>query len=234
MLSGLTLAVLNFRKDRLLRWEIQQRVEDAARTNRQLEEHNLELARAAELAREAKESARRAEQAKGRFLAMASHDLRQPLQAVSLLNGTLQRMVKDPQIKQALGRQDEAIGSMSQLLNALLEDDPDVRNATRMLLATEGYAVVTAASLAEARQRLHESGGTDLLVTDFHLAAGETGVEVISRLREESGTTLKAVLLTGDSSSAVRDLAQDPDLRLVSKPVQAEAFLEIVREQLAG
>jgi len=52
----------------------------------------------------------------------------------------------------------------------LVEDDSDVRNATRMLLKTEGYEVMTAASLAETLQRLRESRNTDL--TDFHLAAG--------------------------------------------------------------
>jgi len=83
-------------------------------------------------------------------------------------------------------------------------------------------------------QQLHASRGTDLLVTDFHLAAGETGVHVISRLREELGAPLKAVLFTGDTSAAVKDLAHDPNLRIVSKPVQAEAFLELVRALLAA
>jgi signal transduction histidine kinase len=121
MLSGLTLTVLTFRRSRRLQQEIQRRAEEAARANEQLEERNLELARAGELARGAKEEARRAEQAKGRFLATASHDLRQPLQAVSLLNGTLRRMVKDADVTEALRQQDEAIGVMSKLLNALLD-----------------------------------------------------------------------------------------------------------------
>ncbi len=418
---GLLLAVVNARRSWGLQLEIQQRAEDVARANRLLEARNVELARAGEVAREAREEARRAERAKGRFLATASHDLRQPLQAVSLLNGTLRRMVQDPQIAEALRQQDEAIGTVSQLLNALLdiskleagviqpepktisvsrvlatlgqefqgiaaskglelqiaaceahvhtdpdlleqvlrnlvsnaikytrggwvrlraapdppwvnievmdsgigipadqlqligeefyqigvpsnstregyglglsivkrlvkllgielrvsselgkgsvfclrilqsteapdderqptaagatregiatnasillvEDDPDVRNATRMLLRTEGYEVVTAASLAETLQRLGESGSIDLLVTDFHLAAGETGVQVIERVREELSAPLKAVLITGDSSSAIKELAQDVNLRIISKPVQAEEFLEVVRD----
>jgi CheY-like chemotaxis protein len=83
-------------------------------------------------------------------------------------------------------------------------------------------------------QSLRENRRTDLLVTDFHLAGGETGVQVISRLRQELGATLKAILITGDTSSAVKELAHDPNLRILSKPVQAEAFLELVRSLLAA
>lgn len=71
--------------------------------------------------REAHAAADRANQSKGRFLATASHDLRQPLQALSLLNGTLRRLVQDPDAHEVLGQQEQAIGAMSRLLNALLD-----------------------------------------------------------------------------------------------------------------
>jgi len=73
------------------------------------------------LADQARESADRANQGKSRFLATASHDLRQPLQTLALINGTLRRMVTDTQAMEALAQQDQAIGSMSRLLNALLD-----------------------------------------------------------------------------------------------------------------
>lgn len=151
MLSGLFLAVLNFRKGRRLQWEIQRRADDAAQANRQLEERNVELARAGELAREAKEEARRAEQAKGRFLATASHDLRQPLQAVSLLNGTLRRMVKNPEITDALRQQDGAIRSMSQLLNALL----DISKLEAGVIEPEPRVLLISRVLATMEQEFH-------------------------------------------------------------------------------
>ena len=55
-----------------------------------------ESRRAADAARE---SADRANQAKSRFLATASHDLRQPLQSLSLLNGALRRASLDPETR---------------------------------------------------------------------------------------------------------------------------------------
>ena len=69
----------------------------------------------------AREVADRANLAKSRFLATASHDLRQPLQTLSLLNGMLRRLAIDRDIAEALGRQEQAIAAMSRLLNALLD-----------------------------------------------------------------------------------------------------------------
>src|ERR1017187_2585641 len=69
----------------------------------------------------ARESADRANQGKSRFLATASHDLRQPLQTLALLNGSLRRLVTDPDAAEALSQQEQAIGAMSRLLNALLD-----------------------------------------------------------------------------------------------------------------
>jgi protein-histidine pros-kinase len=77
--------------------------------------------RAREVADEARESADRANQGKSRFLATASHDLRQPLQTLALLNGTLRRLVTDADAAEALAQQELAIGAMSRLLNALLD-----------------------------------------------------------------------------------------------------------------
>lgn len=114
----------------------------------------------------------------------------------------------------------------------LVEDDPGVRNATSLLLKVEGYRVLAAGSLEEAVQKARENAALDLLVTDYHLADGHTGLEVIAALRAIVGEGLKAVMVTGDTSSTIRDLAADPRVRFASKPVQADALLLSVRELL--
>ena len=79
----------------------------------------------------------------------------------------------------------------------LVEDDAAVMNATTLLLETEGYQVAPAASLAEALKQASRNVRIDLLVTDFHLADGETGTRVITSLRAALDRPLKAVLMTG-------------------------------------
>jgi PAS domain S-box-containing protein len=71
--------------------------------------------------RAASEEAARASQIKSRFLATASHDLRQPLQALQLLNASLQRKQSDPDVLEIITRQQHAIDTMTELLNALLD-----------------------------------------------------------------------------------------------------------------
>lgn len=59
--------------------------------------------------------------AKSRFLAAASHDLRQPLQTIRLLNASLMKLAGDPQLTALIERQSEAIGIMTRQLNGLLD-----------------------------------------------------------------------------------------------------------------
>jgi len=111
----------------------------------------------------------------------------------------------------------------------LVEDDASVRDATRMLLRVEGYRVTAVASLAEALHSVRQEGVPELLITDYHLAEGELGTQVIAALRAQTGTELKAVLITGDTSAIIKELAADPHLRITSKPVNAEELLELLR-----
>ena len=116
----------------------------------------------------------------------------------------------------------------------VVEDNESVRRATCLLLELEGYHVTPAASLSEALQHVQQGHGVDLLISDYHLNDGETGTQVISALRQILGISLKAVLTTGDTSSAVKQLPRDPYLRITSKPIKAEELLTLLRALLAA
>ena len=76
---------------------------------------------AADALKAAEHKARLANIAKSRFLAAASHDLRQPLQTLALLQGQLAKHVEGARGQELVGRFDESVGTMSGLLNALLD-----------------------------------------------------------------------------------------------------------------
>jgi two-component system CheB/CheR fusion protein len=69
----------------------------------------------------AKRQAELATVAKSRFLAAASHDLRQPLQTLTLLQGLLANKVGGERKQKLVERIDEALGAMTGMLNTLLD-----------------------------------------------------------------------------------------------------------------
>jgi CheY-like chemotaxis protein len=90
------------------------------------------------------------------------------------------------------------------------------------------------ASLAEALLSVKEQGAPQLLITDYHLREGELGTQVIAALRAKVAADLRSVLITGDTSAAIKKLHDDPHLRIASKPINAEELLSMLEELLAA
>jgi len=69
----------------------------------------------------AKSEAERANIGKSRFLAAASHDLRHPLQTITLLQGMLEKRVHDEATLKLVHRLDETVSTMASMLDKLLD-----------------------------------------------------------------------------------------------------------------
>jgi PAS domain S-box-containing protein len=115
----------------------------------------------------------------------------------------------------------------------LIEDDPAVRNATRMLLKVSGYRVLVADSNRTALEQARAHPEIAVLIADYHLAAGETGMQVIAAIRTLLCKPLKAVLMTGDTSSTIQGATEDRLLRRASKPINANELLALLQELVA-
>jgi CheY-like chemotaxis protein len=152
--------------------------------------------------------------------------------AFSLLLPASTNRVKSPYVRSE--RTPACQPHVGEPLVLLVDDDQAVRDATRMLLSVAGYRVTAVASLTEALDTTRSDARFDLLITDYHLSEGETGLQVITALRERFGPALKAVLITADTSSAIKDLPLDPCLRIISKPISADELLTLLRELLAN
>jgi two-component system, chemotaxis family, CheB/CheR fusion protein len=69
----------------------------------------------------ARAAAEKANLAKSRFLAAASHDLRQPLQTIAFVTGLLGKYVEGEKAESLLKRLDDTLHSMTGMLNTLLD-----------------------------------------------------------------------------------------------------------------
>jgi two-component system CheB/CheR fusion protein len=69
----------------------------------------------------AQQSSDAANAAKSRFLAAASHDLRQPLQAMALLQALLAKTISNEKQQALVARMGDTVGAISSMLNTLLD-----------------------------------------------------------------------------------------------------------------
>ena len=116
----------------------------------------------------------------------------------------------------------------------LVEDNTSLRLALSRLLRLKGYHVTAVESTMEALQHVQGEPCIDLLICDYHLRDGETGSEVVARLRQMLGAPLRALIITGDTSSAMKKLPRDSHLRIASKPIDSEELVRLVRSLLAA
>ncbi|MGE5545435.1 MAG: sensor histidine kinase [Solirubrobacterales bacterium] len=116
----------------------------------------LRAAQAAETA--ARQEAERASQAKSRFLAAASHDLRQPYQALRLYHAVLQQACKDEFRSSVLARMETAMASGEALLQSLLDISTLEAGLIVPKMAAASIAEVLAGIDAKNRVTAEEKG----------------------------------------------------------------------------
>ena len=83
-----------------------------------LRNENLELV---EELRKQKEEAEQANNAKTKFLAAASHDLRQPLHALALFTSVLDESIQYPKVRKVVDQINASVNALQNLFNALLD-----------------------------------------------------------------------------------------------------------------
>jgi len=134
-------------------------------------------------------------------------------------------------------RQSAVIGAAADVsgLVILIEDDVNVANAWGLLLEAEGYRVATARSAVEAETAVkHLSQQPDLIISDYHLLDGSTGIEAIAMIRNEYGTDIPAFIVTGDTTKMVQQAKLTPNCIIMNKPVDTDQLLKAARTAIAS
>jgi len=100
----------------------------------------------------------------------------------------------------------------------VVDDDAEVRDATRDLLISWKCAVVTAGSLDEAID-VAEDEDIDMIVADYDLGDGHTGLDVIDALNGNPGERIRALIITGDVNPGDLGRLREGPYPVLSKPV---------------
>jgi two-component system KDP operon response regulator KdpE len=116
---------------------------------------------------------------------------------------------------------------MSLLRILLLEDDRELRTTLASALRVEGYELLCAASLAEARALLIHAEPVDLVLLDLGLPDGD-GAELLAQLRRGRNTPVLIISAREQDAHKVRLLDAGADDYLV-KPFSISELLARMR-----
>lgn len=110
----------------------------------------------------------------------------------------------------------------------VVEDDPLVAMAMRLVLQDLDCDVLLADSASEAEAAIRAAGAVDLILADFRLPGGVDGIETVGRVRVIVGAEVLAGIITGDLSTEVEARATAAGARCLIKPVRPADLAALV------
>ncbi|MCU0843215.1 MAG: response regulator, partial [Thiobacillaceae bacterium] len=111
--------------------------------------------------------------------------------------------------------------NLEHALVAFIDDDQAILEAMVELLANWGIEVAAGQDVVQVLGDLHELGRPpDLIVSDYRLGGGGTGMDAIAALREAFGAELPAILITGDTAPETIQAITASGLPVLHKPIK--------------
>ncbi|WP_234685290.1 MASE1 domain-containing protein [Bradyrhizobium monzae] len=115
----------------------------------------------------------------------------------------------------------------------VIADAPIVQEGTGGLLGRWGYTVLTTGSDEAALIRLAErQQRPDLIISDYHLANGKTGIRAIEKINAALGSSIPAILISGDTAPEPAREVKDRGYILLHKPVDPMRLRAVMHELL--
>jgi two-component system CheB/CheR fusion protein len=116
----------------------------------------------------------------------------------------------------------------------IVEDDPALRETLELLLTGQGYRVWSAADGWSAMEQVAQGAKQpDLVIADYNLPNGLTGIQVASSLQKVFDHPAQIIILTGDiSTGTLREIASHPYTH-VNKPMKAQELMRVIQRLLA-
>jgi len=114
----------------------------------------------------------------------------------------------------------------------LLDNEPQLRAAVAELLRSWQIDVTAVGQPAEALQAIQAGLQPDLLLFDYHLDNGATGIEVANQLAAHFAVNVPVVIHSADHSEDIRESALNAGYYFLLKPLKPVALKQIFQRLL--
>lgn len=123
------------------------------------------------------------------------------------------------------GREGSLAGLLDGRLILLIDNDEAVLRSMRTLLEAFPCRVLAATSLPQALAVLEDDGvhAPDMVISDYRLGEGATGLDAIQAIRARAGHAVPALVVTAETAAA-RAAAPTGDIGVAAKPLQVHTL----------
>lgn len=135
----------------------------------------------------------------------------------------------DLQALMAAAEQPQQVDDVRGLRILVIEDDRQSAQALRGLLDSWGCVVAVVEGLQGALTVVDGGFVPDLVLSDFRLRAGESGMQTLQTLRTQLERPLPACLMSGDTDPELIQSCRDAGLPLLHKPVRPAKLRTLIR-----
>ncbi len=137
--------------------------------------------------------------------------------------------------KPQVQRQDDIASAIYGAFVVFIDDEKELRDAMRLLLAKWGCHAVVVASATEAIAALSEHLRTpDLIIADYNLGDRTTGLQAIREIRSALDENVDAIVISGERGAFVDKALAASGIRLLRKPVDPDTLRRQLGESLTN
>ncbi len=113
----------------------------------------------------------------------------------------------------------------------VIDNEPTVLEAMKVLLGRWGCDVRALSGLGDLEALLVNEPGfiPDVVLADYHLNRGETGVELVSRLHAQIGVAVPAIIISADHTLSATSLAASGSFEILRKPVKPAELRALIQ-----
>ena len=123
---------------------------------------------------------------------------------------------------------------LEELRVVVIDDEIDIIEGMQNVLWSWGCSTFVGTTTVEAMLALEGQDMPDLIIADFRLKAGESGLDAIQTIRDEYNHDIPAALITGDTAPERIKQAMSASAILMHKPVEPEKLRTLLAELTAA